>query len=47
MNFVNWTRKAVKQLMRAQPQHQLQIREAVGARVNMPDVTNVIALGSV
>ena len=44
MNSVNWTRKAVKQLMRAQPQHQLQIREAVGALVNMPDVTNVIAL---
>ena len=44
MNSVNWTRKAVKQLMRVQPQHQLQIREAVGSLANMPDVTNVTPL---
>lgn len=44
MNTINWTRKAVKQLLKLHAPHQLQIRDAVTQLVAMPDVGNVVAL---
>ncbi|KAF1053662.1 MAG: hypothetical protein GAK43_01284 [Stenotrophomonas maltophilia] len=46
MNAVNWTRKAAKQLFKLQPQHQQQVRDAVGGLRRMPDCQNVKALHS-
>ena len=44
MNTINWTRKAVKQLLKLHSQHQVQIRDAVTGLQGMPDVTNIKAL---
>lgn len=44
MSSINWTRKAVKQLLKLHPPHQLQIRDAVTKLGAMPDVGNVVAL---
>ena len=44
MNTINWTRNAVKQLLKLHSQHQVQIRDAVTGLKNMPDVTNIKAL---
>ena len=44
MNTINWTRKAVKQLLRLHTAHQVQIRDAVGRLDDMPDVVNIKAL---
>ncbi|UVJ42869.1 type II toxin-antitoxin system RelE/ParE family toxin [Pseudomonas sp. LS1212] len=44
MNQINWTRKAVKQLLRLHTQHQVQIRDAVPELERMPDVANVKSL---
>ncbi|MCI8213006.1 cytotoxic translational repressor of toxin-antitoxin stability system [Pseudomonas sp. S25] len=41
MNTINWTRKAVKQLLKLHTLHQLQIRDAVTRLTVMPDVPNV------
>ncbi|MDH4651399.1 type II toxin-antitoxin system RelE/ParE family toxin [Pseudomonas sp. BN606] len=46
MNSVNWTRKAVKQLLKLHQQHQMQIRDAVGELSRMPDCQNVKALAN-
>ncbi|QSB21769.1 type II toxin-antitoxin system RelE/ParE family toxin [Pseudomonas sp. 15A4] len=39
-----WTRKAVKQLLKLQLRHQVQIRDAVSKLESMPDVTHVKSL---
>ena len=44
MNTINWTRKAVKQLLKLHRPHQAQIRNAVTQLSAMPDVSNVKAL---
>lgn len=44
MNTINWTRKAVKQLLKLHSQHQVQIRDAVTALKDMPEVINIKAL---
>lgn len=44
MNTINWTKKAVKQLLKLHARHQVQIRDAVTRLGAMPDVGNVIAL---
>jgi mRNA interferase RelE/StbE len=44
VNTINWTRKAVKQLLKLHTLHQVQIRDAVTLLGAMPDVTNVKAL---
>ncbi|MED5608118.1 MULTISPECIES: type II toxin-antitoxin system RelE family toxin [Pseudomonas] len=44
MNSVNWTRKAVKQLLRLDRRHQVQVRDAVGELRRMPDCRQVKAL---
>lgn len=44
MNTINWTRKAVKQLLKLHSQHQVQIRDAVTGLQDMPDVTNIKTL---
>ena len=44
MNTINWTRKAVKQLLKLHSQHQVQIRDAVFELKDMPDVINVKSL---
>lgn len=44
MNTINWTRKAVKQLLKLHTLHQVQIRDAVTKLSSMPDVSNVKAL---
>lgn len=44
MNTINWTRKAVKQLLKLHTPHQLQIRDAVTQLGAMPDVSNVVVL---
>jgi mRNA interferase RelE/StbE len=44
MNRINWTRKAVKQLLKLDRPVQAQIRDAVGELDGMPDCTNVKAL---
>ncbi len=46
MNQINWTRKAVKQLLRLHTQHQVHIRDAITELKRMPDVTNVKALAN-
>ncbi|MCY1276874.1 hypothetical protein D9M70_255460 [compost metagenome] len=46
MNSVNWTRKAVKQLLKLHQQHQVQIRDAVAELGRMPDCQNVKALSN-
>ncbi|EPL15296.1 type II toxin-antitoxin system RelE/ParE family toxin [Pseudomonas sp. CF161] len=44
MNSIQWTRKAVKQLLRLQREHQVQVRDAISLLANMPDVAQVRAL---
>ena len=44
MNTINWTRKAVKQLLKLHTAHQVQIRDAVNRLDGMPDVINIKAL---
>ena len=44
MNTINWTRKAVKQLLKLHSQHQVQIRDAVTELKDMPDVINIKSL---
>jgi mRNA-degrading endonuclease RelE of RelBE toxin-antitoxin system len=44
MNTINWTRKAVKQLLKLHTQHQVQVRDAVTQLGAMPDVGNIKAL---
>ena len=44
MNSILWTRKAVKQLLKLHTAHQAQVRDAVTALADMPDVANVKAL---
>jgi mRNA-degrading endonuclease RelE of RelBE toxin-antitoxin system len=44
MNTIAWTRKAVKQLLKLHPHHQVQIRDAVTRLEAMPDVNNVKSL---
>ncbi|MDB5983177.1 MAG: hypothetical protein JWQ69_4192 [Pseudomonas sp.] len=44
MNKIEWTRKAVKQLLKLQAQHQVQVRDAVTELQAMPDVNNVKVL---
>ena len=44
MNTIAWTRKAVKQLLKLQLRHQVQIRDAVSKLESMPDVTHVKSL---
>ncbi|MDD2032469.1 type II toxin-antitoxin system RelE family toxin [Pseudomonas sp. 39167] len=44
MNTIHWTRKAVKQLLKMHSLHQAQIRDAVTALAEMPDVVNIKAL---
>ncbi|MBX8571271.1 type II toxin-antitoxin system RelE/ParE family toxin [Pseudomonas cichorii] len=44
VNTINWTRKAVKQLLKLHSRHQIQIRDAVTTLSTMPDVTNLKAL---
>ncbi|MBS5839563.1 MAG: type II toxin-antitoxin system RelE/ParE family toxin [Pseudomonas sp.] len=44
MNTINWTRKAVKQLLKLHSQHQVQIRDAVSGLKDMPDVVNIKSL---
>ena len=44
MNSIHWTRKAVKQLLKLHPVHQIQVRDAVAALTGMPDTGNVKAL---
>ena len=44
MNTINWTRKAVKQLLKLHSQHQVQIRDAVSGLKDMPDVVNITSL---
>ena len=44
MNAINWSRKAVKQLLRLHTQHQVQIRDAVSGLKTMPQVSNIKAL---
>ena len=44
MNSIQWTRKAVKQLLRLHSYHQQQVRDAVFALERMPDAVNVKAL---
>lgn len=41
MNTINWTRKAVKQLLKLHPLHQVRIRDAVMTLEMMPDVSQV------
>lgn len=44
MNTINWTRKAVKQLLKLHSRHQVQIRDAVSGLKDMPDVINIKSL---
>lgn len=44
MNTINWTRKAVKQLLKLHSRHQVQIRDAVSGLKDMPDVVNIKSL---
>ena len=44
MNTIQWTRKAVKQLLGLHREHQVQVRDAVSALAAMPDVGQVTAL---
>jgi mRNA-degrading endonuclease RelE of RelBE toxin-antitoxin system len=44
MNAINWTRKAAKQLLKQDRQHQVAIRDAVGELAAMPNCQNVKAL---
>lgn len=44
MNTINWTRKAVKQLLKLHSQHQVLIRDAVSGLKDMPDVVNIKSL---
>jgi len=44
MNTINWTRKAVKQLLKLHSQHQVQIRDAVSGLKDMLDVVNIKSL---
>ncbi|MBW5416128.1 MULTISPECIES: type II toxin-antitoxin system RelE family toxin [unclassified Pseudomonas] len=44
MNKINWTKKAVKQLLKIHSKHQVQIRDAVTELERMPDIVNVKAL---
>lgn len=44
MNSIQWTRKAVKQLLRLQREHQVQVRDAISLLADMPDVAQVRAL---
>ena len=44
MNSIQWTRKAVKQLLRLHSYHQQQVRDAVSALEHMPDAINVKVL---
>ncbi|KRV69884.1 type II toxin-antitoxin system RelE family toxin [Pseudomonas citronellolis] len=46
MNSVNWSRKAVKQLLRLDGRHQAQVRDAVGELSRMPDCRHVKALNN-
>ncbi|MEC4239708.1 type II toxin-antitoxin system RelE family toxin [Pseudomonas sp. DSV-1] len=44
MNTINWTRKAVQQLLKLHSRHQVQIRDAVSGLKDMPDVVNIKSL---
>lgn len=44
MNSINWTRKAVKQLLKLHSVHQIQVRDAVAVLTDMPDIGNVKVL---
>lgn len=44
MSTINWTRKAVKQLLKLHTLHQVQIRDTVTLLGAMPDISNVKAL---
>ena len=44
MNTINWTRKAVRQLLKLHSRHQVQIRDAVSGLKDMPDVVNIKSL---
>ncbi|UVM72144.1 type II toxin-antitoxin system RelE family toxin [Pseudomonas alvandae] len=44
MNTIHWTRKAVKQLLKLHSGRQVQVRDAVSALAQMPEVVNVKAL---
>ena len=44
MNTINWTRKAVKQLLKLHSRHQVQISDAVSGLKDMPDVVNIKSL---
>lgn len=44
MNTINWTRKAVKQLLKLHSRHQVQIRDAVSGLKDIPDVVNIKSL---
>ena len=44
MNSIYWTRKAVKQLLRLHSVHQIQVRDAITALADMPNVGQVKAL---
>ena len=44
MNSIHWTRTAVKQLLRLHSVHQIQVRDAITALADMPNVGQVKAL---
>lgn len=44
MNTILWTRKAVKQLRKLDPQHQIAIRDGVTTLEGMPECQNIKSL---
>ncbi|WP_025131162.1 type II toxin-antitoxin system RelE/ParE family toxin [Pseudomonas sp. PH1b] len=44
MHEILWSRKAVKQLLRLHPEHQVQVRDAIALLADMPANGNVKAL---